>query len=128
MFSAQVRLRAVDIEPQAEWAMFLMLVPAITCVKLSFLAFYNRIFCVQNVSRIRYVIRGLMVFVLLWGIAFWFVHLFACGTDFNAFWSSFELLATRCIETLNMEYAFSITDFVTDLTILVLPLPMVSLL
>jgi len=67
----------------------------------------------------------MMVVVTLWMIAYWLVHLFICGTNFSAFWTSFEALRTQCIETLKMEYSFSITDFVSDFVILIIPLPLV---
>lgn len=105
--------------------MHLMIIPAICCIKLSFLAFYRRIFCVHKISKARYFIDGMMVFVVLWMLAYWFVHLFTCGTNFSAFWSTFEDLATKCIESLKMEYSFTITDFVTDFIILVIPIPLV---
>lgn len=49
-----------------------------------------------------------------------------CGTNFSAFWTSFETLMTQCIETLKMLQSFGITDFITDLFILVIPMPLVS--
>src|SRR5437660_851522 len=101
--------------------MHLIIIPALCFVKLSFLAFYKRIFCVHKLSSVRYVIHGMMDFVVLWTLAYWLVHLFMCGTNFSAFWSSFEDLRTKCIESLKMEYSFTITDFITDFVILVMP-------
>ncbi|KAF2692091.1 hypothetical protein K458DRAFT_381916 [Lentithecium fluviatile CBS 122367] len=109
---------------KAEYAMDLMIVPALCLIKLSFLAFYKRIFCVQKLATVRYIINTLMIFVILWGLAYWLVHLFICGTNFNAFWSSFEDLRTKCIESLKMELSFSITDFITDSIILIMPMPL----
>jgi len=105
--------------------MNLLIIPALSLIKLSFLAFYKRIFCVNKLSAVRYGINGMMILIIVWTVAYWFAHLFMCGTNFNAFWSSFEDLRTKCIDTFKMLYSFCITDFITDALILIIPLLLV---
>jgi len=105
--------------------MHLLVIPALCLIKLSFLVFYKRLFSPQKISKIRYIISALMVFIILWGLAYTLIHLFICGTNFSAFWESYTSLRTKCVETLKMEYSFGVTDFISDFTIFVLPMPMV---
>lgn len=103
-----------------------LLIPALCFIKLSFLAFYKRIFCVHKSGAIQNGINAMMGLIVAWSVAYWFAHLFMCGTNFSAFWSSFEDLRMKCINTLQMLYSFTVTDFITDVFILVIPMPSVS--
>jgi hypothetical protein len=66
-----------------------------------------------------------MVFVSLWTISFFFAHSFACGSNFSAFWTSFETLHTQCTETFKLEYRFTVTDLLSDVFILLILIPLV---
>ncbi|MCJ1377252.1 hypothetical protein MMC17_000344 [Xylographa soralifera] len=67
----------------------------------------------------------IIVAIGAWAITFFFAFLFACKGDFGAWWGSLEDLITKCVNTLTLLYAFTISDVVTDIIVLLLPLPMV---
>lgn len=68
----------------------------------------------------------MMCVVGMWSISFFFANLFACGTRFSAYWGSTIDLITKCVKTLKLLYGLSVSDFVTDLIIIITPMPFVS--
>ncbi|KZZ89200.1 hypothetical protein AAL_07848 [Moelleriella libera RCEF 2490] len=90
--------------------------------KLSVLFLYRRIFYMhQGFLTVNLV---LMVVVAAWAISFIFVTVLQCK-DPVTLWTSFEYARTNCVETVSFYYAVSITGFITDLMILVSPLPII---
>jgi hypothetical protein len=81
---------------------------------------------VQKVSRVRYAIYVQMVLVVVWAVVFWFLHIFKCGVHIGQFWGSYQALENSCINVVEMQFGFNLTDLITDILILLLPLPMVS--
>ena len=63
--------------------------------------------------------------VSAWTIGFFLAFLFACKGDFAAWWGSIVDFMTTCVDTMMLLYAFAISDVVTDIVVLLLPLPMV---
>lgn len=114
--------------PQIEWAMYLICIPALGCIKLSVLFFYHRIFCPQEIGLARIFIIMMMCIVVLWAVGFWFANLLACKGNFSAWWGSPVDLITKCVKTLELTYSLSITDFITDAIVLLIPLPLVRLM
>ncbi|KAI8629703.1 hypothetical protein F5Y19DRAFT_431580 [Xylariaceae sp. FL1651] len=90
--------------------------------KTSILCFYRRIFHVHP----RFLVLNtiLIVIVVAWATAFFFATVFQCRTP-ATLWTSFEYARVGCVETLPFYYATSITGFITDLLILVSPLPLI---
>ncbi|KAI1391574.1 uncharacterized protein F4822DRAFT_190157 [Hypoxylon trugodes] len=115
----------ITLKSQIEWAFFLMLPIALCCIKTSFLCFYRRVFSVQKRDTVDILLKGSIVFVVLWTIAFFFAVLFQCGTQFWAIWNSEAELKRRCTNTINMIITLCITDFITDLVIIIIPIPLV---
>ncbi|KAI3318833.1 hypothetical protein HD806DRAFT_511121 [Xylariaceae sp. AK1471] len=90
--------------------------------KTSVLCFYRRIFHVH--SRFLVVNTVLIAIVVVWATAFFFTTVFQCRAP-ATLWRSFEYARVGCVETLPFYYATSITGFITDLLILVSPLPII---
>ena len=65
------------------------------------------------------------VLVVVWSVGFTFAMVFQCGKEFWALFSTAENLIEHCVKTLELAEAFVISDVITDLMILCLPLPMV---
>ena len=103
-----------------------MSIPALGLVKLSFLLFYRRIFCVDKKGVTGIVTMTMIVITVAWTISYFFAHLFACKTDFSAWWGSVISLTTRCVKTYDLLYSLAITDFVFDAIIILIPIPLVS--
>lgn len=102
-----------------------MLPLALGCVKASFLFFYLRIFVVNRKSLASYLLGGLIVLVTLWSVAFFIAALFQCGTNFWAIWGSTMDLVQNCTETMQLVLAVCITGFITDIAIILAPIPLV---
>ena len=61
----------------------------------------------------------------LWATAFEFGLLFICKAHFSAFWTSIKSSDRYCHPRLKLELGFMTTDFMTDLLVILLPLPQV---
>lgn len=103
-----------------------MLPFALGCVKASFLFFYKRIFIVDSKSVINKLLTGLVIIVGAWSICFLFLFIFQCGTNFFAIWGSTMDLIVYCNGSMNRAVALCITDFVCDVIIICIPVPLVS--
>ena len=110
---------------QVEWAFQMMQVLALGCVKLSFLFFYRRIFVNRSSSWFGKIIAALIVIVVMWTVSFFFALLFACKGNWSAWWGSVLDLATKCVQTLQLELALVVSDFIVDVLIMIVPIPMV---
>ncbi|KAM3084557.1 hypothetical protein ACMFMG_001340 [Clarireedia jacksonii] len=100
-------------------------ISAIGCIKLSFVFFYRRIFVVSS-KRNAFSIATIVVIVIvsLWTVSFVFAHIFECGTRFWALWN-FKNTRLYCDKTLKMENGLAISDFITDVIVFMMPVPMV---
>ena len=111
---------------QLGWASILISVPALGFIKLSFLFFYKRIFCASFTSALSIATTIMIVIVSGWSLSFFLSFLFACRGDFSVWGSSLANIASHCINTETLLLALAISDFLTDIIIIVMPLPMVS--
>ena len=62
---------------------------------------------------------------VMWTLAFFFAILFECGTDIQAGWGTYEEFNARCDNTVILDEVYSIIDFILDLVVFIVPLPMV---
>ena len=107
-----------------------MLVLALGFVKLSFMFFYRRIFGASDSKHFDRIMFTVVAIVVAWTVSFFFAQMFACGIHFEYLWTTFpnQLNHGKCVKTLIMQNAFAISDFITDLIVLVFPLPFVSMM
>ncbi|KAK4224045.1 hypothetical protein QBC38DRAFT_486304 [Podospora fimiseda] len=108
-----------------EFAYVLMLPIALGCAKLSILFFYSRIFAAASAGKRYYLLMALQVFVGIWTVAFFFIALFQCKLQFWVFFSSTMDMVEHCPWTMDVALSLCITDFVTDLVILAIPVPLI---
>ena len=99
--------------------------PGFGLVKLSIVFFYRRIFCSFSRGAFDIATKIMIVIILLWTIGFTLALVFECGDRFWALFGSAQNLIQYCVKTLQLAQAFVISDVITDLMILCLPLPMV---
>lgn len=64
----------------------------------------------------------MIVIVCIWTFGFFFAILFRCGTQFWALWAPLKYLLANCYSSTPMFQAFSITDVITDVFIIALPI------
>ena len=104
-----------------------MQVPALASVKLSFLFFYRRIFNTGSIRTFNVLSMGLVVIVTCWAISFFFAYVFVCKGHFSAFYESTQAVeALYCVHTTPLNNSFAISDVITDLMIILLPIPQVQ--
>jgi hypothetical protein len=95
-------------------------------VKLSIIYFYRRVFDTGHSNLFNKLTLGMMIFVAIWTIAFFFGFLFDCGV---AFWSNWGPLIndySYCESTFGLTAAFTISDIISDVVIFCMPLGPVS--
>ena len=64
-----------------------------------------------------------MIFIVAsWMIGYFFVLLFLCGVDFSAYWTSSTTEKTRCLPTDPVHLSYAITDVITDILTILLPI------
>lgn len=90
--------------------------------KVSVLCLYRRLFHIH--PRFMIVNAVFMGIVVAWAISFFFVTAFQCK-DPSSLWAMFEYQRVHCVQTVSFYYAVSITGFVTDLMILISPIPLI---
>ncbi|KAM7197477.1 hypothetical protein V8F20_006622 [Naviculisporaceae sp. PSN 640] len=105
---------------------FVTLLPlALGFIKLSILVFYFRIFAVTRAS-VTYVLLAIFTTLAgIWTVAFFFAELFQCGTNIWALTSSTMDTITYCHGTSNIDFALTLTGFVTDVVIFLVPIPLI---
>ncbi|KAI1773035.1 hypothetical protein F4818DRAFT_131335 [Hypoxylon cercidicola] len=87
--------------------------------KLSILYFYRRIFFSRTFKTLTTV---MIVIVAIWTIGFFVAYLFRCGTNFWALWAPLMYLVEYCYDSKPLFYSLAISDVITDVVILSLPL------
>ena len=96
----------------------------LACTKLSALFFYRRIFCINGRRGwFHWTTFTTIVAVILWLVAFQFLTGFQCGTSLAPYWDGQYL--KYCTISFPFLYGLAISDFLLDVWILVLPIPMV---
>ncbi|EED15455.1 conserved hypothetical protein [Talaromyces stipitatus ATCC 10500] len=106
----------------AGWPTELLQVPALGCIKLSFLLFYRRVFTKYVAWEFTWVNYFMIASVIAWTICFFFLLLFLCGTDFAAYWTSGETEAKYCLPTGPVHMGYAISDVIMDFLTILLPI------
>ena len=96
-------------------------------IKLSVTFFYRRIFVAKRWSIFDIVTKITIVLTVLWTLAFFLISIAGCGKNISYNWGPLED-EYRCITGLPELEALMISDFITDLFVLLLPFPLVSFL
>lgn len=91
-------------------------------IKLSVLWFYRRIF-VGRIFNVYSVCA--CVVVVAWLLSFFFATVFQCRTEPWAYWGSYRQYFAYCDKTDDEGIALVISDLVTDLLVLVTPIPII---
>ena len=90
-------------------------------VKLSVLFLYQRIF----LGRIfRWYSIILSCILVIWALSFSFSYAFQCGTHPEWWWTSHDTIA-KCDDGGKSNLAFVVSDVITDLMVLITPLPII---
>ncbi|KAI0181178.1 hypothetical protein GGR52DRAFT_523153 [Hypoxylon sp. FL1284] len=118
----------ISVSEKMFFIVYTMFAPSLSLSKSSILCFYRRIFCPKrpwsdpNVLGITF----MLIIVAMFGISVSMGTTFACGTHFSYWWSSAGAdLQAHCIDTQMLTYAHSVSDFIIDVIIIMMPIPLV---
>ena len=111
---------------QTYYAFELVQTPTYGFIKVAALVFFRRIFCVKG-SRDWFNTTTLVmiVVIVLWTVAFEVLAASQCGTHPSALWSGSTKYFEYCSIALPYLLSFSVSDFITDVMILIVPIPMI---
>lgn len=73
----------------------------------------------------RRVTTATIIIIATWAVAFELAFVFICKGHFAAWWISVQTFSTYCHPEFNLEVGFASTDCITDVIVIVLPLPLV---
>lgn len=83
--------------------------------------FYRRIFTSNWFKKLSIAI---LILITLWSVAFFFATLFECnGRNLDLMWKSIQTFKDVCYKYKNVQLAHCVSDVVTDLIVLSMPLP-----
>lgn len=91
-------------------------------IELSVLLLYRRLFVGRLFNRYSY---AMCVVIVLWSLTFFFAFTFQCGTDSAHWWTSAATIEAFCDNTNGLNLGFVISDVITDVMVLVIPIPII---
>ncbi|KAG9230530.1 hypothetical protein BJ875DRAFT_384915, partial [Amylocarpus encephaloides] len=124
--SPQERLTSVNpqiqIVHQVEFVITILLILTYGFIKLSILYFYRHLLVHTN-KVFSYLAWCLMGIVAIWMLVFPFVIAFNCGTQFHYMWGSTQDLIAHCGNGIKKQEALYVSEFVTNVLLVILPIP-----
>ena len=111
---------------QLMYAVELTYTVLITTTKFSILLFYRRVFMNQASSqRFRIVWYAITIWTFLWGISTFFAAAFQCSPA-SFYWTKYTRKTQgTCIDLTSLLLVTASTNIVTDVALLILPMPLV---
>ncbi|KAI1469817.1 uncharacterized protein F4812DRAFT_420462 [Daldinia caldariorum] len=94
-------------------------------MKISLLLFYKRVFVIQKQSGINKFLKAFIVLTVVWITAFLFTIFFQCGRNLWAIWGSQVEVQAYCFSNTKLILSLCITDFIADVFIISIPIPLV---
>ncbi|KAM0306998.1 hypothetical protein ACHAO8_010729 [Botrytis cinerea] len=119
------KLPQITITQKIQFLFQLLMISAQGLIKLSIVALYRRIFVHSNKSA--FGITTLIAYFILtcWTLGFLLAFAFNCRLHFFALWGSELDLLKYCNQGFGGEQAIVISDFLIDIFLLIMPLPMI---
>lgn len=91
-------------------------------VKLSVLLLYRRLFVGRFFQRYS---LSMCVVIVLWSLSFFFASAFECGFNIAYYWTSVAAVEEYCDNLNASDLGFVMSDVITDLMILIIPIPII---
>lgn len=111
---------------QIQFVFIILMVLAFGILKLSITFYYRRIFVTARGSLFDWTTRVAIAISVMWTITFVFGTIFSCGRHVSANWGSVQDALVYCGVGTNFTSALVVSDLITDVMVLCLPLPVVS--
>ena len=102
-----------------------MMIPAYGFIKLSVIFFYRRIFVKGTRTWFDIATKVSVAIVIMWTVAFFLAEIFKCGPHVSDNWGPL-IDVTQCADPDKLLNGLFVSDFLTDLLVLLLPIPIVS--
>ncbi|MCJ1265865.1 hypothetical protein MMC22_005746 [Lobaria immixta] len=115
----------IELSGKIQSAFVVLMVLAFGIIKLSITLYYRRIFVGIKGTLFDWITKVAIVIVVLWTIACLVSSIFSCGAHFSANWGTFQDVVKYCGAMTNITNAFVVSDLITDIMILCLPLPVI---
>lgn len=110
---------------QVQYVFIILMFLAYGIIKLSITLYYRRIFVGVKGTLFDWISKIAIMIVVLWAIACLFSSILSCGTHFFANWSSYQNTALHYGAINDVTSTYVVSDLITDVMILCLPLPVV---
>jgi uncharacterized membrane protein len=68
----------------------------------------------------------MITLISAWSLSYVFAFVFMCRKDVQTLFTSTENAVAKCVNTFAVGYSHSISDFITDALIILIPIPFVS--
>lgn len=120
--------RQTVIVQKVQFITQLFMVAAYGLIKLSVIYFYRRIFNIDKSGKFNLVTNAFSIFIVAWTVAYIFAVAFDCRTNWFAHWGSIADILQYCNggAVIKIVQSLLYTDLITDVLILLLPMPRVS--
>ncbi|KAK5635985.1 hypothetical protein RRF57_011698 [Xylaria bambusicola] len=92
-------------------------------IKTTILLLWRRLFARSR--RLVIICHVMIAIIAAWTVAFFFETVFQCGTRWSLNWAPIFVFLTMCTASLDVLTVFGVTDILTDLIILVMPIPLI---
>lgn len=96
-------------------------------IKLSIIFFYRRLFLIIRWSAFDIISLAYIVIIIIWALTSLLLFLFVCGSKIYLQWGPLAEAQDQCGDFFAVELGLVISDLVTDVMILTLPMPIVCL-
>lgn len=119
IFQHSIDWRLIGIIRQVKYAEQILSATGLGFVKSSIILFYARIFSVRWFRKLA---NLMLVIVAIWAISSFFAAMFQCK-PISTVWTVLEnQFGDKCIHTLAFYYGHSVSDIITDIIILAMPM------
>ncbi|KAI1440008.1 hypothetical protein F5Y02DRAFT_32223 [Annulohypoxylon stygium] len=115
----------ITVVQKVQYITQILMIAAYGFIKLSIIFFYRRIFNPSKSDRFNLITIICACIIVAWTMAYIFAVAFDCGLHWTAHWSSVADIINYCHGTQQLVESLLITDLITDVIIIALPMPII---
>ncbi|KAM7188160.1 hypothetical protein V8F20_010656, partial [Naviculisporaceae sp. PSN 640] len=108
-----------------EYGYAIILPLALGCTEMSIVLFYMRIFSITSASLTHRLLVIFSVLILLWTAGFCLATIFQCGFNMWAIWSTASSFVEYCPNSMLIDVALCVSDFIADVLLAIFPIPLI---
>ncbi|MCJ1462679.1 hypothetical protein MMC07_001282 [Pseudocyphellaria aurata] len=115
----------VKLMGMIQYVFIILMVLAFGIIKLSITFYYRRFFVTARGTLFDWITKAVVAVVVLWTIGCLLGFIFSCGIHISANWGNYQDFIAYCGPSEDVNSAFVISDLITDVMVLCLPLPVI---